>query len=171
MIKKAILLLTLLLVSNLNAQKDIFTVARTGTVEDLKEIIKSNPSSINEVNESGFTPLILACYKSNNEVAKLLADSVTDLDVVTEMGTALMAAVVKGNVVIGKYLLAKNVNPNLTDANGITALMYAVQFKNTELVKALLNYKADKTLLDKNGKTAFEYAVFSENEEIINLLK
>ena len=171
MIKKTLFIFTILLSFQGIAQKDIFTIARNGTVEEVEEIMKSNPSAINELNDRGFSPLILACYKNNNEVAKFLVDTVEDLDVTTEMGTALMAAVVKGNVEIGTYLLERNANPNLTDSNGITALMYAVQFKNVALVKALLEHKADKTLLDKNGKTAFEYAVFSENKEIINLLK
>lgn len=153
------------------AQKDIFSVARNGTVEEVKEIMKSEPLAINELNESGFTPLIIACYRGNNTVARFLADSVNDIDIKTEMGTALMATVVKGNFELGQYLLEKNANPNLTDSNGITALMYAIQFKNIDFIKELLKYGADKTLIDKYGKTAFEYAVFSENQEIINLLK
>ncbi len=171
MIKKILYFFTIFMSFQGIAQKDIFTIARSGTVEEVKEIMKSNPSVINELNDRGFTPLILACYKNNNDVAKFLIDSVEDLDVTTEMGTALMATVVKGNVEIGTYLLEKKANPNLTDSNGVTALMYAVQFKNEDLVKALLKHNADKTILDKNGKTAFEYAVFSENKEIINLLK
>jgi ankyrin repeat protein len=104
-------------------------------------------------------------------VAKFLISNVKNIDASSDMGTALMACAVKGNVEIAKLLLEKGCNPNLTDPNGTTALIYATQFKNVELVKALLKHKTDKTKIDNKGKTAFEYAVFSGNEEIINLLK
>jgi ankyrin repeat protein len=153
------------------AQKDVFAISRNGTVAEMKELIEKNPNSINEKNENGFTPLILACYRGNNLVATFLVNKVKDIDATSDMGTALMACAVKGNVEIAKLLLEKGCNPNITDANGTTALIYATQFKNTELIKALLKHNADKTKIDKKGKTAFEYAVFSGNEEIINLLK
>ena len=100
-----------------------------------------------------------------------LSDNQKVNDALSEMGTALMACAVKGNVQIAKLLLEKGCNPDLTDANGTTALIYATQFKNSELIKALLKHNADKTKTDNKGKTAFEYAVFSGSEEIINLLK
>ncbi|MFC6875688.1 ankyrin repeat domain-containing protein [Flavobacterium myungsuense] len=150
---------------------DVFDVARAGTVEEVKEILKSNPKAFIVVNKEGFSPLILACYRGNNEVAKFLINNGSDLNVSGTMGTALMAAVVKGNDEIVKILLDKNADINATDANGTTALMYAVQFQNEYLIKLLLEHKADRSRIDKNGKTAFEFAVFSKNEAIINLLK
>jgi ankyrin repeat protein len=152
-------------------KSDVFDIARAGTVEEVKEILKSNPKAFQVVNKEGFSPLILACYKGNNNVAKILIENGSDLNVSSTMGTALMAAVVKGNDEIVKILLDKNADINATDSNGTTALMYAVQFQNEYLIKLLLEYKADKSKIDKYGKTAFEFAVFSKNEIIINLLK
>lgn len=153
------------------SQKDIFTIARGGTVAEALKAMKSNPNCINELSPEGFSPLILACYRNNNEVAKFLIDNIKDINATTDMGTALMAATVKGNIDIATVLLDKKANVNLTDAKGITALMYAVQFRNVPMIKLLLKYKADKTKVDSFGKTAFEYAAFAGNDEIINLLK
>ena len=153
------------------SQQDIFDIARKGTVEEVKAVMKQNPNSINSINDAGYSPLTLACYKGNVAVADFLIKNVDDINGNSLMGTPLMAAVVKGNLVIVKALLENKANPNLTDANGTTALIYAVQFKNTPIVKMLLEYKANKLKIDNKGKTAFEYAVFSSNEEIINLLK
>ena len=149
----------------------IFDIARKGTIEQAKEFVNSNPSSINSVNENGFPALVLACYKGNNTVAKYFIENGADLNIKTDMGSALMACIVKGNNEIGKLLIDKKADLNIIDNQGTTALMYAVQFKNIEMIKLLLAHKADKNLTDKKGKTAFEYATFSENEEIINLLK
>ncbi len=150
---------------------DVFDIARKGTLEQAKAIVKNNPRAFQTVNQEGFSPLTLACYRANNEVAKFLTDSGCDINQNSSMGTPLMAAIVKGNNEMARYLLQKNANINLTDANGTTALMYAVMFKNKEMVALLLQKKADKSVADHKGKTAFEYAVFSGNEEIINLLK
>lgn len=153
------------------SQLDIFDVARKGTVEDVKTIMKQNPDAINSVNEEGYSPLILACYRGNIDVAKFLIKEVKDINGSSSMGTPLMAAVVKGHKEIVQVLLGNKADPNLTDANGTTALIYAVQFNNSAIVKLLLDYKADKSKNDDKGKTAFEYAAFSNNEEIINLFK
>lgn len=149
----------------------IFDIARSGTVSQAQVLLQKNPKIVNDINADGYSSLILACYRGNNDVAKFLIESGANIDYNNAMGNALMAAVVKNNVDIVHLLLAKNADVNQTDANGTTALIYAVQFKNVSLVKLLLANKADKTKIDNNGKTAFEYAVFSDNQEIINLLK
>lgn len=166
-------LLVLLTINSIYGQErfDVFDIARKGTVKEVREQLKSNPDAFKTINVDGFSPLLLACYRGNNEVAKLLIETGCDINQKSSMGTPLMAAVVKGNAAIVQYLLLKNANVNLTDENGTTALMYAVMFKNKELVILLLQKNADKLLIDNKGKSAFEYAVFTGNEEIINLLK
>ena len=152
-------------------EKNVFDIARSGTLTEIQNLNKSNPDSINSLNESKTSPLILACYRGNIEVARFLIENVKDINYNSDMGTALMAATYKNQPELVKLLLDKKADPNATDTNGTTALSLAVQFKNTELVKLLLDHKADKTIKDNKGKTAFEYAVFSQNEPIINLLK
>jgi hypothetical protein len=152
-------------------EKDIFTLARNGTVQEIMVLQNKNPEILNIKNENGFTPLILACYKGNSAVVNYLVKNSGTLNTSSEMGTPLMAATVRGNIPIVQLLLENSANPDLTDQKGTTALMYAVQFRNVAIIDLLLRYKANKLLKDSDGKTAFEFAVFSKNEEIINLLK
>ena len=149
----------------------VFDIARKGTLDQIKEVVREDPKVVDLVNKDGFSPLILACYRGNNEVAKFLIDKGCNVNQKSSMGTPLMAAVVKGNMEMIAVLLNNKADINGTDENGVTALIYAVQFVNREAVKILLKNKADKTKIDKQGKTAFEYSIFSGNEEIINLLK
>lgn len=149
----------------------VFDIARKGTLSEIKVLFNTNPDLVNSYNENKHSPLILACYRGNIEVAKFLVKNVKDINYCSDMGTALMAATYKNQTELVKALLENNANPNIADLNGTTALLLAVQFKNLGLVKILLDYKADKTIKDKKGKTAFEYAVFSGNEEMINQLK
>lgn len=151
--------------------KSIFDLARNGTVAEVKDMMKQNPDIINQTNESGFSPLILACYRGNVEVAKFLIDNVKDVNYKSQEGTALSGLSVKYDKDLVTYLLNKKADPNIADATGSTPLFWAVKFGNKELIELLLRYKADKTLKDAQGMTPFEYALQTNNKEIINLLK
>ena len=170
MIKFYVLIIAFL-VQAAYSQKDVFNVSRSGSVSEMEMLYKQQPEIINTTNENGYSPLILACYRSNIPVVKFLIEKGADINKVSDMGTALMAATVKKNLEIVQLLLDKKADPNITDPNGTTALIYTVQFNAPDILKLLLQYKADKNLKDKSGKTAFEYAVFAGNEQIINLLK
>ena len=151
--------------------KNVFDIARNGSLKEMQEIKMSNPELLNSINENKSSPLILACYRGNTSVALFLMDNVKDINYNSGMGTALMAAVVKGNIELVQALINKNAKLDVTDSQGKTALIYAVQFKNKEIVEILLNNKASKSIVDKEGKTAFEYAVFGGDDKLINLLK
>lgn len=172
--RSVILVLGIFLGSLLFAQekgKSIYDIARSGTVTEVKEVMKQNPDIINQVNENGFSPLILACYRGNTEVAKFLIDHVKDVNYKSREGTALAGLAVKYNRELTENLLKKNADPNIADSTGYTPLFWAVKFGNKELVELLIQYKADKTKKDSAGMTPFEYALQTNNKEIINLLK
>ncbi|MDH6251085.1 ankyrin repeat protein [Chryseobacterium sp. H1D6B] len=159
------------LISAQEKSKSIFDTARSGTVAEVKEQMKKNPDVINQTNESGFSPLILACYRGNVEVADFLIDHVKDINYTSQEGTALAGLSVKYNKKLAEHLLKKNADPNIPDATGSTPLFWAVKFGNKELIELLLRYKADKSKKDSMGMTPFEYALQTNNKEIINLLK
>ncbi len=150
---------------------DVFDVARSGTVEQAKEMLKANPKAFDAINADGYSTLILACYRGNNEVAKLLIDHGGNLNYMSGMGTALMACVVKNNVEIAKYLLAKKADPNLADGNGNTALIYAAMFKNHDIATALIQAGAKADIKDKKGKSAVDYAILADDDRLIQILK
>lgn len=172
--KNIILVLGIVLSSLLSAQekaKSIYDIARSGTVAEVKELMKQNPDIINQINENGFSPLILACYRGNTEVAKYLIDHVKDVNYKSRQGTALSGLSVKYNKDLVTYLLNKNADPNIADETGSTPLFWAVKFGNKELAELLLKNKADKSIKDLQGMTPFEYALQTNNKDIINLLK
>lgn len=98
--KNIILVLGLFLSSLLLGQekaKSIFDIARSGTVTEVQELMKQNPDVINQVNENGFSPLILACYRGNTSVADFLIDNVKDVNYKSREGTALAGLAIKYN--------------------------------------------------------------------------
>lgn len=166
-----IVIFLLFMISSSFAQKDVFAIARNGTVEEMKTLFEKDVNCVNQVNDFGFSPLILAAYRGNFEVAKYLITIVNDINYQSPEGTALMAAVMRNNTELILLLIEKKANLDLTSQNGVTALMLATQFKSIEIIKILLQNKANKLLKDNEGKTAFEYAVNTNNETIIKLLK
>ena len=167
----ALFLFLLILNFSLFAQNDAFELIRANDLISLQNQVKANNEIINQKNKDGFTLLILASYKGKSEIVDYLLQNGAEVNAVSDMGSALMAAVVKNNFEIIEKLVRAGANLNLTDSAHCTALHLAVQFGNIDSVAFLLSHNADKTKLDSKGKTAFEYAVFSGNEEIINLLK
>ena len=170
--KRQFSIIIIFLVFALNAQtKNIFDIARSGTIKEMNSAFKKNPDCINQLNENKSSTLILASYRGNIEVAKFLINNIKDINYVSDMGTALMGATYKNQIDLVQLMIFKNANINLQDPNGNTALMLAVQTKNLSMVQLLLNNKVDKTIKNKEGKTAFEFAVFAGDENIINTLK
>lgn len=171
--KKLYLSLVLLILGmSVQAQdKDIFDLARTGTAAQAAQLLKSNPKLANAANAEGYTPLILACYRSNNEVAKLLLENGASIDALSGMGTALMASVVKGNEEMAKYLLDRKANPNLADGNGTTALLYSVMFKKHSLASMLMKAGANPEHKDGRGQSALDYAILANDDKLIEILK
>ncbi len=155
----------------IDAQSAVFEFARHGCAEDLKYAFEDNPEAINFKNSSGFTPLTLACYNGNIETATFLAKRVENINVNSNVGTALMAAVYKENIEITKMLLEFKADPNIADLNETTALHYAVRFSNVELIKLLVAYGADINLKDDKGFSSWDYAIQNNNEPILKILK
>lgn len=150
---------------------DIFSIARSGSLTDLKTILEKKPESIDQKNMSGYTPLILACYSGNNEVAKYIIDKSNNIDLSNGYGTALMASVVKGNEELVTYLLSNKADVNISDDNGTTALHYAVIFNLEKIAEKLINSGAKYNLKDNRGNTAKDYATLKNNQKILTLFK
>ena len=149
---------------------NVFDIARKGTLAEIEALYKQNPDLINTVDDRKSSPLLLACYRGNVDVALFLAHKVKNVNYNSGMGTALMAAVMSGNIEIIKNLIAVKADLNQTDSQGKTALIYAVFFNKNDIAKILIDSGADKSLKDSDGKTAIDFATFNKNTELIILL-
>lgn len=153
------------------AQDDIFDVARKGTVDDLIALINSNKDTINSINDRGDSPLVLATYYGNNEVALHLAKLVPNINIQSKNGTPLIAAVYTQNLYLTEQLLNLGANIEGKDSAGKTVLIYAITAKDLNMVKLLLSFNAKKDIKDKNNYAVIDYAKQTGDEEIINLIR
>lgn len=155
----------------------LFFLIGNQLVNDSVEYVVKNIPDINvRLNESAFTPLILASFQSNKEFVELLLKYGADVDLQNAIGdTALMNATYSGNIEIIKLLLEHDADIEIRQRNGLTALILACDeyeefVSNVEIVKLLLQYGADVNARSNDGATALILAVENENIDIVDLL-
>lgn len=135
------------------------------------------------INEDGYTPLMLACDSGNVEMAKYLLDKGANID--AEMcGTALIRSCEKNNAELVKLLLERGANPNAISST-VSPLMWASARGNAEIVSLLINAKCDVNAriraampgypdpikvdgYDRRGATPLDLAA---TQEVANLLR
>ncbi len=166
----AALFFTLFCLAEAYPQCDIFNLARSGSGNDIHACLSANKALTDSLSPTGHSPLILAAYNGNKNAAAEILKFNPDVNFVSPDGTALMAAVVKGQMEIVKILLQAGADPNIADAGNITPLILASMFQNVELFRLLLQSGARKELADSRGNTALTYAQMHKNSELIILL-
>lgn len=170
--KKIISIILLTIFSFAFAQeRSVFDIARNGTVEEMKTLMKKNNKIIDSTDSMTFSPLILACYRGNTDVANFLMDYVADINYESAEGTALAALAINYNKDLVLKILEKKANPNLKDGHGNTPLLWAIKTGKKELAEILLKHGADKNIKDNEGISAFEHSIITRKQDMINLLK
>lgn len=88
-----------------------------------------------ENDPKGVTPLNIAAYRENVQVAELLLDRGADFTIASSTGyTPLLSAVKSGNMAIARMLLAKGADVEARTREGQSALDIAKQNKHQEMV-------------------------------------
>ena len=162
------------------------------SIEKYLDTLKSIESSqlikqvINEKNEHGFTPLMLACRNvntcSNIETIQILLNNGADVNLQDNDGdTALMHSsgqepkLTSINVSVVKLLLQHKTNPNLVDISGRTSLLYMSGRPgnfNYEIAKLLLEHGADPNIQENFGATPLQFATnYSWDDTMIETVK
>jgi hypothetical protein len=163
-----ILVFSILLVRLIHAQ-NIFDAVRSGDTLLVDKLYKIKPEAIHSKNENGFTPLIIATYRSQERVAHQLINLGVSVNENSPEGPAIVAAAFKSNIRLVKLLLQQNANVNLANEEGVTALMYATLNHDVELVKILLDAGAVPSQKSKWGQSAVLYAKQYEYLDLLSL--
>lgn len=131
-------------------------------------------AEVNQVNDLGYSALMVAAEKSKLQAIKcLVGQHHANTEIKGEDGnTALMLAVLRGDIVTSRTLIEVGASVNAIDKNSRTPLMKAIeQGKNAEIVKLLIESGAAINAKDKDGLTAFMIAAAKNNFDFLKLLK
>lgn len=168
---KIILLSLILSCSGIFISQDIHELARTGTVESMMALLDKDPSSVNRLSDRGITPFILACYRGNNEVAKVLAQRGADIRYCAAEGSAIYGIIFKNNLEMLSFILDQGVSPDDTCqfSQFGTPLHKAMSLKRYEIVDLLLSKNPNLTMLDLKGRSIQELLLFYQDERLTTI--
>lgn len=122
------------------AELNLFSAAAIGYLPEVEAWHNWNAECINWYAKDGFTPLQLACYFGQAEVALFLIEKGADVHAVSKNGMGLQAihaAVAGRNGEIVRALIAAGANVAATQEGGFTPLMAAEQNGDEEIAALL----------------------------------
>jgi len=125
------------------------------------EVLLSAGADPNAVDNTGASPLYLACESGKTDLVELLLSRGVSPNVIAADRTKLpMHAACKGrHYDLVKLLLECNADVTLRDDHGKTALHIAAADGCYELVELLLKHGSDVDISDDSGNTALHYGV------------
>lgn len=127
-------------------------------IEIVKNYLNKSDSDLkNTYSSDGFTPLSLAGFFNQTEIAKLLIEKGADPNLSATNPSkvnALHSAVAKENYELCEILIKKGANVNAVQMQNVTALHSAVHRGNLDLVKLLIENEALIEMKMDNGDTA-----------------
>lgn len=143
-----------------------------GKIELVKEYLsRSVPQRVNRYSNDGFSPLALAAFFNQTEIAKLLLNNGADPNRAAENPSrvnALHAAVAKENFELCALFLENGADPNAVQTQNVTPLHSAVHRGNLKLVQLLVGKGANPDQPMENGNTARDIANREGQEAIRN---
>jgi ankyrin repeat protein len=153
-----------------------FSAVILGKVDRLKELLKSKPELVKQRNSigMGWTPLHVAAWEGNEEIARVLLDAGAVVNSAKDQSSPLGWAVwIKTpNLKLVKLLIDRGADVNRHDGlEKETALHYAAKYGNAELAKLLLEAKADPTAKDFRGKTPLDLAKENNHQGVVRMLQ
>ena len=122
------------------------------------------------------TALIAAAFYGDYELCKFHLETganpnnIRKNDGTDHIGSALIHAVIKGNLKLINLLIASHADLNLQNQFGITALMLAACYGHIEACSILISCGANLDVQDKSGKTALYYATEEKHAAISELI-
>ena len=153
--------------------QSIHDLARTGTVTLMEEHLKKVPSDLNTISEQGMTAFLLASYRGNNAVAKLLMDKGANIGYCSPEGTAIYGMIYKDNSELIKYVLEKGYSPNDTCqfSQFGTPLNFATSLRRYSIISLLLDAGAKTDNLNAQGQNLKDLLLFYKDEQLTKLFK
>ncbi len=140
-----------------NAQTNLFEAILSNDLVALSCQYLKNTEANQLLTKEGYGVLAFAVANGQSASVKVLLDLGIDLNKSSQKGTAMHAAVERGNMELVKILVDYGANINALDIRDRSPLIIATLNRNTEVVNYLLSLNADLQLRDIHKMTAMDY--------------
>lgn len=155
------------------AELDIFAASMAGAKERVIELIQENPERVNAYSQDGWTPLHLACFFGQPQVAELLIAHGADVHARSRnamRNTPLHAATGGRNRDAARALIEHGAAVNARQEGGWTALHAASQNGDVEMMQLLIAGGADVQARADNQQNAMDLALGKGHQAVVDLL-
>jgi ankyrin repeat protein len=152
---------------------NLFEASAVGKFDVVAYIVGTHPDSVNDYAADGFTPLGLACYFGQAEVARYLVLKGADVNLPSNNGFHVhpLHSAVAGNYTdIARMLVNNGAEVNVKQQAGSTPLHSAAQNGNTEILILLLEHGAEVNTRMEGGKLPADLAKEKGFDEIAEIL-
>ena len=139
----------------------LFEAAAAGKFDVVAHQIYIHPEWVNSFSDDGFTPLGLACYFSQPEIARFLVLKGADVNLCSRNGFnvyPLHSAVAANQPEIARMLIEHGAMVNVKQQSGVTPLHSAAQNGNLEILILLLENGAQVNTRMEGGKLPADLA-------------
>lgn len=148
----------------------LITAAKYGHAEIVK-ILLNKGAFVDQKDQEGATPLIIASRGDNFDMVKLLISKKANVNAQDRFGTtALMYAAQNNNIEIANQLIIEGARVNAKNNIGTVALMYAAYHNNADVSKLLVNRGADVNSQDNKGATPLIIAAQNDCKDVVKFL-
>lgn len=146
----------------------LFIALREPSPKVAQLLIEAPKIDLNSMTEDGETPLMMAVFKSQTELAiKLIAKGA---DVNKPGWAPLHYAATAGNVQLIKILMENHAYIDAESPNKTTPLMMAAHYGTPGAVKLLLEEGADVSLKNDLGLTAIDFAQNANKQDSVDVI-
>jgi len=153
----------------------IYEATATGRIERVKELLEEDPRLLNFTSHDGWTPLHLAAFFGQKQVAEFLIDLGADMHAVSRNSNTAMplhSALASGKTDVALLLIDKGADFAAVQlTHGYTPLHYAAAGGLEIVVTRLLELGADPQLAAIDGKTPIDMATEKGHMQIADLLR
>ncbi len=146
----------------------LFLALREPSPKVAQLLIKAAKIDLNPITDDGETPLMMAVFKGQTELAVQMIDKGADIN---QPGWApLHYAATSGNVQLIKILLENHAYIDAESPNKTTPLMMAAHYGTPGAVKLLLEEGADVSLKNDLSLTAIDFAQNAKKQDSVDVI-
>ena len=159
---------------SLSPKLDLFGSCVAGRLGAVMDEIDRDPSRSASHSNDGWTPLHLAAFFGQSELAGALLDRGADVNARSAnsmKNTPLHAAAAGGQIELMRLLLMRGADANASQEGGWTALHSAAQTGNREMVELLLAHGAHVNTRAANNQAPLDLALTNGHQDIARLLE
>ncbi|MBI9069293.1 MAG: ankyrin repeat domain-containing protein [Salinivirgaceae bacterium] len=152
--------------------QDLFGAINEGNFDQVKQCIEKDPQIIEQRNQRGSTPLMLAANLGNAELLTYFIKKGASVNVDNGFGTtALHFASLSGNLESVKFLIKNGAKVNVKSQQGNSPIHYAARSGSFEIVKLLVDQGADIMVIGGNESNLILWAAMGGNIEMYKYLE